>query len=132
MRSSAPPWPSIIVPQSFAPSERLIAESTSPPRKPATTIASAIAAASTGEKGVIHHSAAPIAVADSPPPTSPSQVLAGLIAGATLRRPKSLPKTYCSTSLNCTTAIRKKRSRKPPPSWPGMERRSRAGAWLMQ
>jgi hypothetical protein len=41
-RSSAPPCPAIIAPQSFAPSERLTAESTSSPTKPASTIASDI------------------------------------------------------------------------------------------
>jgi hypothetical protein len=38
MRSSTPPWPSIVRPQCFAPRSRLTPESTKPPRKPATTM----------------------------------------------------------------------------------------------
>ena len=39
--SIMPPWPVIIVPQSFAPKSRLTAESTRPPRKPITTVTNA-------------------------------------------------------------------------------------------
>ena len=74
MRSSIPPCPSTMFPQSFAPSDRLTADSTSPPANPASTIASAC----TGAKGVSHQSAPPRSVAAVPPPTNPSQVLFGL------------------------------------------------------
>ena len=49
-----------------------------------------------------------------------------------MRRPNSLPKTYCRTSLSCTMAIRKNRRRKFCPSKPGMWSIRRAGAWLTQ
>src|SRR5579885_1549017 len=101
-----PPWPSIIEPQSLAPRPRLTAESASPPRKPASTITADIAPACHGENGVIHHKAAPIAVAHAPPPTKPATVLDGLTLGAIRRRPNSFPNTYCNTSLNCTTSSR--------------------------
>ena len=59
-----------------------------------------------GENGVIHHIAAPISVAPAAPPTKPSTVFEGLTTGAILVFPNSLPNTYCSTSLICTTRIR--------------------------
>ena len=102
-----PPWPSISWPQSLTPRSRLIADITSPPKKPIRLITSAMAAACQGENGVIHQSAAPIAVALKTPPTKPSTVLEGDSSGAILRRPRSLPQTYCSTSLDCTTSTRK-------------------------
>src|SRR6185503_19720618 len=51
-RSSMPPCPSIMVPQSLTPRSRLIADITSPPRKPINAITSAIAAASHTVNGV--------------------------------------------------------------------------------
>ena len=49
-----PPWPPIIVPQSLTPRSRLIADMTSPPKKPIAQIASAIfaprQAIATGER----------------------------------------------------------------------------------
>ena len=46
------------------------------------------------------------AVALATPPTSPSTVFDGDTSGASLVLPKSLPHTYCSTSLDCTTITR--------------------------
>ena len=100
IRSSMPPCPSIITPQSFAPRLRLTAESASPPKKPIVTMISDMRSDCCQVKGVIHHNAPPIAVVQRPPPTSPSNVFDGDTTGASLVRPKSLPKTYCSTSLS--------------------------------
>ena len=83
---------------------------------------SAIASASAGEKGVSHQSAPPSSVAAAPPPRKPSQVLFGLTRGAIFRRPSVLPKTYCRTSLPCTTRSRKARSPKLPAGAPGTSR----------
>src|SRR5690606_4010239 len=105
-RSISPPWPSIWWPQSLAPRLRLTADSASPPQAPAMTITVDMAAACSGANGVIHHSAVPMPTAADPPPTRPSTVLDGLTTGASLRRPSSLPNTYCITSLICTTSIR--------------------------
>jgi len=66
--------------------------------------------------GVIHHSAAPISVALRVPPINPSQVFDGERFGAILCRPSSLPQTYCSTSLSCTTSTRKAMSSTLRPS----------------
>jgi hypothetical protein len=48
-----------------------------------------------GAEGVIYHSKVPHKIAPTPPPTKPSTVLEGLIAGAIEVFPNSLPKTYC-------------------------------------
>ena len=105
-RTRTPPWLSIILLQSLTPRSRLIAERTKPPKNLPMTITVLIAPAFNGENGVMRKSAAPIRMAVSPPPTSPSTVLEGLTAGDSLVRPKSLPKTYWKTSLICTTTIR--------------------------
>ncbi|MNP77654.1 hypothetical protein D3C76_1751230 [compost metagenome] len=89
-----------MVPQSLALRLRLIADMTSPPRNPITTITRDINNDCQKLKGVIQYMQPPISVADSPPPTRPSTVFDGLTSGATLRLPKSLPKTYCNTSLS--------------------------------
>lgn len=47
-----PPWPSIIEPQSFTPRSRLMADITSPPKKPMRQMVSDISAACHGLKGV--------------------------------------------------------------------------------
>src|SRR6266481_138065 len=117
-RSSMPPWPSIIWPQSLTPRSRLIADITRPPQNPIRLITSAMIAACHGENGVIHQSAAPSKVALAIPPTRPSTVFDGDRLGAIWRWPSSLPQTYCSTSLDCTTRIKKaisssERSAKP-------------------
>jgi hypothetical protein len=98
---------SIMWPQSLTPRSRLIADITRPPKKPMSVTTSAMPPATSGVKGVIHHSAAPIAEADSTPPAKPSTVLDGDSSGATRVRPNSLPHTYCSTSLICTMNTRK-------------------------
>src|SRR5690606_17295004 len=106
-RSSMPPCPSIMWPQSLTPRSRLIADITSPPKKPIRLTTRASSAACQGVNGVIHHSAAPRAEADATPPTNPSTVFDGDSLGAIRRRPQSLPQTYCSTSEDCTTITRK-------------------------
>ncbi|MNT58681.1 hypothetical protein D3C72_1961340 [compost metagenome] len=110
----------------------MIADITSPPKKPISAITSAIAPACHGENGVIHHSAAPSAVALATPPTKPSTVLDGDSSGAILRLPHSLPHTYCSTSLPCTTITRKAISSRLRPSKPGIGSVSSAGTCEMQ
>src|SRR5258708_7743608 len=83
-RSSIPPWPSIRLPQSFTPRSRLIADITSPPRKPMIVINRDIAAACHTLNGVSHHRPAPSAVAVRTPPTKPSTVFDGDTTGAIL------------------------------------------------
>ena len=102
-----PPWPSIMWPQSFTPRSRLIADITRPPKKPIRQMTRATSAASFGVNGVMPCSAAPRAVALATPPIRPSQVFDGDSEGATLCLPSSLPQTYCSTSLPCTTMTMK-------------------------
>lgn len=71
IRSSMPPCPSIIEPQSLAPRLRLTAERTNPPEKPINTMMAAMPAACSSVNGVIHHIAAPTATAPAAPPTNP-------------------------------------------------------------
>lgn len=47
-----PPWPSIMVPQSWTPRSRLMADITSPPKKPIMQTVNTISAACPGLKGV--------------------------------------------------------------------------------
>src|SRR5579871_1421987 len=102
-----PPCPSIRCPQSFTPRSRLIADITSPPKNPVIVIRNENNAACQGRNGVIHHNPVPSAVADNMPPTKPSSVFDGETWGAILCLPVNFPHTYCSTSLDCTTRIRK-------------------------
>jgi AcrR family transcriptional regulator len=117
----------VSAPYSFTPRSRLMADMMSPPANPILVSTNAITAASPGEKGVAHHSPAPIAVAHATPPTYPAHVLFGLTDGAIGRRPMDLPQTYCSTSLNCTTSTRKNSSFAFCTSYPGMRSMSSAG-----
>ena len=122
-----PPCPSIMCPQSFTPRSRLIADITSPPKKPMTFTVSAISAACQKVNGVIQNSVAPISVASATPPSNPSSVLDGDSRGATLRLPNSLPHTYCSTSEICTTRISQAINSRLRPSNPGISSVIRAG-----
>jgi hypothetical protein len=65
----------------------------------------------------------------STPPTNPSTVFDGESRGVILRRPSSLPQTYCKTSLDCTTNTRNAISRRLRPSKPGICSVSSAGTW---
>ncbi|MNL56550.1 hypothetical protein D3C87_1800520 [compost metagenome] len=105
-RSSMPPWPSIMWPQSLMPRSRLIADMTIPPAKPSRLISTAINSDCQKVKGVMKHKKPPIKDARATPPTKPSTVFDGDRLGAILRLPKSLPHTYCSTSDSCTTITR--------------------------
>src|SRR6476646_1676618 len=91
MRSRMPPWPSMELPKSLTPRSRLIADMVSPPAKPMRAMANDISMACNGENGVIHQSPVPSATAVATPPTKPSHVLLGEMAGAILRLPSSLP-----------------------------------------
>ena len=77
------PWPAMVAPKSLTPASRLIADMMIPPMNPMLEIPSDKKAASRIVIGVIHHSAVPIPAAEMMPPMSPSQVLCGLICGAT-------------------------------------------------
>jgi hypothetical protein len=68
----------------------------------------------------------------STPPTNPSTVFDGESRGVILRRPSSLPQTYCKTSLDCTTNTRNAISRRLRPSKPGICSVSSAGTWEWQ
>src|ERR1035438_2816072 len=125
-----PPCPSIRCPQSFTPRSRLMADITSPPRKPVIVIRKENAAACQGWKGVIHHRAVPNAVADTTPPKKPSTVFDGDTFGAILCRPASLPQTYCSTSLDWATRITNTIS--IAGSQPGIVNINKAGTCEMQ
>ncbi|MNC31415.1 hypothetical protein D3C75_797340 [compost metagenome] len=100
-----PPWPSIMCPQSFTPRSRLMADITRPPKKPSKVTTRAISAACQKLNGVIQNRLAPTRVASATPPAKPSTVFDGDSSGAIGRLPNSLPHTYCSTSLICTTRI---------------------------
>jgi hypothetical protein len=111
MRSSTPPCPWIDDPQSFTPRSRLIADMVNPPRKPMTVMTKAIPIVCHMPNGVTRQSDVPIRVAERIPPMNPYHVLLGLITGEILWRPRSLPQTYCNTSLSCTITTRKKSRR---------------------
>jgi len=89
-RSSMPPWPSIIWPQSFTPRSRLMADITRPPKKPIRFMINDMTAACQGENGVIHHRAVPTSVALNTPPTRPSSVLEGERLGRDLAAAEQL------------------------------------------
>src|SRR6185437_1109441 len=82
MRSRIPPWPSIVLPKSFTPRSRLMADMVSPPANPMSASASDMPRATSGGNGVIDHNAVPRATAVATPPMKPSQVLLGEMAGA--------------------------------------------------
>src|SRR5699024_2935030 len=108
-----PPCPAIVAPKSLTPRSRLIDDITSPPKKPIRHDTKASRAVCHQVKGVIHHSPAPMAVAVSTPPMSPSQVLFGDTDGATACLPKVLPHTYWKTSDSCTTTTKNSINRAP-------------------
>jgi hypothetical protein len=91
-RSSMPPWPRIIVPQSLMPRLRLSADIIKPPANPSKVMTNERIAASATENGVIGASRAPSAVADPMPPTKPSTVFDGDSRGAISRLPRICPR----------------------------------------
>src|ERR1700761_7216589 len=93
-----------MTPQSFAPIDRLTAESTRPPIKPPITVTADISAACHRLNGVSPCSSVPRQIASRPPPIRPSHVFDGLTRGESLCLPQSLPQTYWNTSLDCTTS----------------------------
>ncbi len=120
-------------PQSLMPRSRLIADITRPPQNPIRLISSDRPKACSGVNGVIHHSAAPSALALSTPPTNPSTVFDGESFGAIRCLPSSLPQMYCSTSEDCTTITRKaNNSTLRDGSCPGTCRFSSSGTCEMQ
>ncbi|MNN00107.1 hypothetical protein D3C81_1126900 [compost metagenome] len=119
-------------PQSFTPRSRLMADITRPPKKPSRVTTRATKAACQKLNGVIQNRLAPTRVARAMPPAKPSTVFDGDSCGAILRLPSSLPQTYCSTSLICTTSTSQAISSRLRPSKPGMSRVSSAGTWEMQ
>src|SRR5690606_24821374 len=121
-----------MVPQSFTPRSRLIADITSPPKNPIRQIIKAMSAACSMLNGGAQDSSAPTSVALAMPPIRPSQGFDGDRDGATLCLPNSLPQTYCNTSLPCTTITRKAINNRLWRSNPSILKLSRAGTWLMQ
>src|SRR5699024_7521103 len=112
-RSMMPPCPAMVAPKSLTPRSRLIDDITRPPKKPIRHETKASSAACHQTNGVIHHSPAPMAVAVSTPPISPSHVLFGDTDGATGCLPRVLPHTYWKTSDSCTTTTRNNMSSAP-------------------
>src|SRR6188768_445958 len=113
MRSSTPPWPGRRLPLSLRPVRRLNMLST---RSPTTEIiATPRQSPSHGRSGCPSSCAPPAAASEaaSMPDIRPSQVLPGLTAGASLRRPKRRPPKNAPTSAAAVSTIRKSSSSRP-------------------
>src|SRR5690606_24580746 len=108
-------WPGMNCEVSLTPMSRLTALMVTSPAKPASGSAAATTASATPSSGANSGPANQISAAvETQPPMKPSQVLLGLTLGVILRRPNSLPQTYCATSLNSVAAS----SRKTSPAGP--------------
>src|SRR5688572_206240 len=113
IRSSTPPWPGRRLPLSLRPVRRLNMLST---RSPTTEIiATTRQSPSHGRSGCPSSSAPPAAASEaaSMPDMRPSQVLPGLTAGASLRRPKRRPPKNAPTSAAAVRTRRKSSSPRP-------------------
>ena len=63
-----------------------------------------------------HHSTAPMSVTLAVPPSSPSQVRLGLMAGTITCLLGICDQAYCRASLSCTMSTKKNSSRTVPPA----------------
>ena len=92
-RSSSPPWPGIMLPESLSPAPRFMRDSTRSPTTPVTPHARPHASAtgtSTWVDGMAQ-STSQMATDPAMPPARPSHVFLGEILGTILCRPNLLP-----------------------------------------
>lgn len=98
-RSSNPPWPGMMLPESFTPVYRFKEDSNRSPSVPKIPAAAPYIIQTVMASSTILEITAPITMAKASPPKNPSQVLFGDTFGANLFLPNLDPAKYAPMSF---------------------------------